>query len=135
MFVLNIWLVFPLSAKLSLTGFFSYNIKTVHYAQGREITNRPSDKDRMGMKTLGLWVVKVWDRDGRILFHELLLNFEITLAEDSMWCNHGNPTMYFVLNFLVYKFISISILQFLIASSSRTKIIMHFFLTSLATKA
>jgi hypothetical protein len=48
----------PLSAMLSLTGFFNCNITTVYYAQGREITNRPSDKDRMGVKTLGWWVVK-----------------------------------------------------------------------------
>jgi hypothetical protein len=44
---------------LSLTGFSSYNIKTVYYVQGREMTNRPSDKDRMGVKALGWWVVKV----------------------------------------------------------------------------
>jgi hypothetical protein len=62
---------------LSLTGFFSYNIKTVYYGQGREITNRPSDKDRMGVRTLGWWVLKASDRDRRILFHESLLNVEI----------------------------------------------------------
>jgi hypothetical protein len=33
----------------------------------------PSDKDRMGVKTLGWWVVKAWDRDGRILFDDSLL--------------------------------------------------------------
>jgi hypothetical protein len=31
---------------------------------------RPSDKDIMGVKTLGWWVVKAWDRDGRIWFHD-----------------------------------------------------------------
>jgi hypothetical protein len=35
---------------------------------------RPSDKDRMGLKTLGLWVVEAWERDGRILFHDSLLS-------------------------------------------------------------
>jgi hypothetical protein len=35
---------------------------------------RPSDKNRMGVKTLGWWVVKAWDRDGRILFHDSLLS-------------------------------------------------------------
>jgi hypothetical protein len=38
---------------------------------------RPSDKDRMGVKTLGWWVVKAWDRDGRILFHGSLLSVDI----------------------------------------------------------
>jgi hypothetical protein len=38
---------------------------------------RPSDKGRMGVKTLGLWVVKAWDRYGRILFHDSLLSVDI----------------------------------------------------------
>jgi hypothetical protein len=38
---------------------------------------RLSDKDRMRVKTLGWWVVKTWDRDGRIWFHDSLLNVEI----------------------------------------------------------
>jgi hypothetical protein len=38
---------------------------------------RPSDKGRMGVKTLGWWVVKAWDRDGRILFHDSLLSVDI----------------------------------------------------------
>jgi hypothetical protein len=38
---------------------------------------RPSDKDRIGVKTFGWRVAKAWDRDGRILFHESLLNVDI----------------------------------------------------------
>jgi hypothetical protein len=38
---------------------------------------RPSDKDRMGVKTLGWWVVEARDRDGRILFHDSLLSVDI----------------------------------------------------------
>jgi hypothetical protein len=37
----------------------------------------PSDKGRMGVKTLGWWIVKAWDRDGRILFHDSLLSVDI----------------------------------------------------------
>jgi hypothetical protein len=40
---------------------------------------RPSDKDRMGVKTLGWGVVKARDREGRIWFRESLLNVEIIL--------------------------------------------------------
>jgi hypothetical protein len=38
---------------------------------------RPSDKERMGVKKLGWWVVKAWDRDGRIWFHDSLLSVDI----------------------------------------------------------
>jgi hypothetical protein len=38
---------------------------------------RPSDKDSMGVKTLGWWVVEAWDRDGRIWFHDSLLSVGI----------------------------------------------------------
>jgi hypothetical protein len=41
------------------------------------IPARPSDKDRMGMKTLGWWVVNAWDREGRNWFHDSLLSVEI----------------------------------------------------------
>jgi hypothetical protein len=41
------------------------------------IPARPSDKGRMGVKTLGWWVVKDWDRDGRILSHDSLLSVDI----------------------------------------------------------
>jgi hypothetical protein len=38
---------------------------------------RPSDKDIRRVKTLGWWVVNAWHRDGRIWFHDSLLNVEI----------------------------------------------------------
>jgi hypothetical protein len=38
---------------------------------------RPCDKGRMGVKTLRWWVVKAWERDGRILFHNSLLSVDI----------------------------------------------------------
>jgi hypothetical protein len=38
---------------------------------------RPSDKGRMGVKTLGWSVVKASDRNGGILFHNTLLSVDI----------------------------------------------------------
>jgi hypothetical protein len=38
---------------------------------------RPSNKARLEVKTLGWWVVKVCDRDGRISFHDSLISVDI----------------------------------------------------------
>jgi hypothetical protein len=51
--------------------------KSVLLGGTQAMPTRPSDKDRIRVKTLGWWVVKARDTDGRIRFHESLLNVDI----------------------------------------------------------
>jgi hypothetical protein len=68
----NCYWLNPLRSKISEGGGESILL------QGTQaMPARPSDKDRMEVKTLGWWVVKAWDRDGRILFHVSLLSVDI----------------------------------------------------------
>jgi hypothetical protein len=58
-------------------ALYIWGRKIISLEGTQAIPARPSDKDRMGVKTLGWWVVKALDRDGRIWFHVSLLSVDI----------------------------------------------------------
>jgi hypothetical protein len=54
----------------SVSALYLRGKKSILLEGTQAMPARPSDKGRMRMKTLWWWVVKAWDRDGRILFHD-----------------------------------------------------------------
>jgi hypothetical protein len=57
--------------------FISEGKKSILLEGTQAMPARPSDKGKMEEKTLGWWVVKALDRDGRIVFHDSLLSVDI----------------------------------------------------------
>jgi hypothetical protein len=57
--------------------FISEGKKSILLEGTQAMRPRPSDKGKMEVKTLRWWVVKAWERDGGILFHDSLLSVDI----------------------------------------------------------